>query len=1196
MDVLVVVGPDGKWEGTPFHVRFGKFRVFLSRGKKVCIEINGQHSSIHMKLNCEGKAYFPSPRAKPGKNGRKVKHQGAKSWMPKTKCFSNAARRSQSNKKARNYTLYDLIPFIGNTDKRAHKQEEQRKSTVVSTKDFFRKSNFAIHSPMGTFSTVDWGYVTYAGMRRSTISRADVLASGPSCIKRERPEMSSTMRDQLGKTERSRTVMDMNYLKRLRQIFKLRQKKTITEKKESFQPTSPGAAKMGAVTNLPRHSAVDKVGMIMMPYTMLISSNVSHGKARKERLPHSDIRSVADSTPASPLTYSKEYEAGSECKYTCLSERINFHLGNEKNKRLNERLIHGISTKRERRDADYACRERAANEPSESRSAEELTVPLADLKEERKMDNSFEKNPAILTKGYEHKDPQHEGKGNSRTAENLTAVLNKRKTGCTVPPKLGNDILHCRRLNTRAEAPFNERDEIAQRRGHSSDAHRTEEADRILGELLERKVGAVAPSLGIHVKVKRRRKNLLMNYYKENIVRNKRPCKRSARARVSRRRSRRLQRQCFFTEKHKQNEATTQGNGYVPGLGTPTGALTSANLLPLLVGDPPNKHVHDVINPRIEAEETDEDGCRAADFPNQRFGKLQSHKNSAQGGGMRNHRNPTGRKCARLDDSSLHNERCESSYVTPESCDLMVLPMRSPTFIDPFHNSSPLNASMDCPVSMLLTDAANQQSDAAMDDEQKAEEVHKHRGFGELAETHYSQEYASLFAMYSRFVHPRPNAFQEMFTSKRALAKVAEPTIWYPTLSEVELSKIPELVLSDVRRTAGPRRKLKRSMYRRRLSSFRPRKISYRRFFMTTEDSMLNIAVRFTDVLSELREAYVRHKVVREKYRSCAANDLNNYLRNLGLASTCQSGPVIKFTRIWFNRSQGSGDEALAVDSDSALVAPELNSLEDDKEYLYLKSKHLKRLGLKPGLNTAKFFVSTQLQGIATCECNIYLWNWSDKIVASDIDGTITKSDILGHFLPLFGHQWIHRGVAKLLSKIHEHGYQILYLSSRSMGQSQMTKDYLTSIKEGETCMPDGPLLLAPLTMLAALHQEVVMKTPHIFKAKCLQEIKNLFPSSVMPFHGAFGNQATDIHAYASLGIPLERIFRVNPHSFLVSALQYVHFNYEELADKICWTFPNLCKPQDRVTRGKFRRKLMITFKRIPEESVIFKDFINGGI
>ena len=49
------------------------------------------------------------------------------------------------------------------------------------------------------------------------------------------------------------------------------------------------------------------------------------------------------------------------------------------------------------------------------------------------------------------------------------------------------------------------------------------------------------------------------------------------------------------------------------------------------------------------------------------------------------------------------------------------------------------------------------------------------------------------------------------------------------------------------------------------------------------------------------------------------------------------------------------------------------------------------RLHLREGHNIATFSVTTQYQGTARCEAHIYLWNWTDKIVVSDIDGTITR-------------------------------------------------------------------------------------------------------------------------------------------------------------------------------------------------------------
>lgn len=48
-------------------------------------------------------------------------------------------------------------------------------------------------------------------------------------------------------------------------------------------------------------------------------------------------------------------------------------------------------------------------------------------------------------------------------------------------------------------------------------------------------------------------------------------------------------------------------------------------------------------------------------------------------------------------------------------------------------------------------------------------------------------------------------------------------------------------------------------------------------------------------------------------------------------------------------------------------------------------------LQLQDGPNDAVFSVTTQYQGTCRCQGTIYLWNWDDKIIISDIDGTITR-------------------------------------------------------------------------------------------------------------------------------------------------------------------------------------------------------------
>ncbi|XP_022694239.1 phosphatidate phosphatase LPIN1-like isoform X2 [Varroa jacobsoni] len=222
--------------------------------------------------------------------------------------------------------------------------------------------------------------------------------------------------------------------------------------------------------------------------------------------------------------------------------------------------------------------------------------------------------------------------------------------------------------------------------------------------------------------------------------------------------------------------------------------------------------------------------------------------------------------------------------------------------------------------------------------------------------------------------------------------------------------------------------------------------------------------------------------------------------------------------------------------SDEELLANQLMEEELTKSHnrksLRLSSDKLKSLGLKPGTNLAEFKVITAYQGTSVCSCHIYLWKSTDKIVISDIDGTITKSDVLGHILPIIGKDWAQSGVASLFNKIDRNGYKLIYLSARAIGQAQWTRGFLRSLKQDNLLLPDGPVLLNPTSLLSALHREVVAKSPHIFKINCLRDVKQLFnaPDGTpgQPFYAGFGNKMTDALSYKTVSVPVNRIFTIN--------------------------------------------------------------------
>ncbi|XP_053172558.1 phosphatidate phosphatase LPIN2-like [Scomber japonicus] len=204
------------------------------------------------------------------------------------------------------------------------------------------------------------------------------------------------------------------------------------------------------------------------------------------------------------------------------------------------------------------------------------------------------------------------------------------------------------------------------------------------------------------------------------------------------------------------------------------------------------------------------------------------------------------------------------------------------------------------------------------------------------------------------------------------------------------------------------------------------------------------------------------------------------------------------------------------------------------RKSLRLTSKQIEHLNLRDGANKVVFSVTTQYQGTCRCEATIYLWNWDDRVIISDIDGTITKSDALGHILPQFGKDWTHHGIAKLYHKIHQNGYKFLYCSARAIGMAAITKEYLQWVNDKGTVLPKGPVLLAPSSLFSALHREVIEKKPEVFKIACLSDIRDLFNPQRQPFYAAFGNRTNDAYAYKQVGVPDTRIFTVNPKGELI--------------------------------------------------------------
>jgi len=234
------------------------------------------------------------------------------------------------------------------------------------------------------------------------------------------------------------------------------------------------------------------------------------------------------------------------------------------------------------------------------------------------------------------------------------------------------------------------------------------------------------------------------------------------------------------------------------------------------------------------------------------------------------------------------------------------------------------------------------------------------------------------------------------------------------------------------------------------------------------------------------------------------------------------------------------------------------------KKTINLGSDDLKKLNLKYGENEVCFWVTTMYQGTCRVTASVYKWKESDKVVISDIDGTITKSDVMGYIFPSIGKDWTQEGVTKLYKKIHDNGYKFLYLSSRAIGQASMTKSYLEWVNQDGIPLPRGPVMLNPTSLFAAFHKEVIARKPEEFKISCLQGIKNIFPNSQKsnPFWAGFGNRLTDVKSYRALSIDDRRIFIINHLGQLKQQGKIKNFtiSYRELSLQSDHFFPDASK------------------------------------
>lgn len=190
----------------------------------------------------------------------------------------------------------------------------------------------------------------------------------------------------------------------------------------------------------------------------------------------------------------------------------------------------------------------------------------------------------------------------------------------------------------------------------------------------------------------------------------------------------------------------------------------------------------------------------------------------------------------------------------------------------------------------------------------------------------------------------------------------------------------------------------------------------------------------------------------------------------------------------------------------------------------------------------------------------IYVYYQNDRLVITDIDGTITTSDIKGFLVGNVGVDVHHSGVVEFFNKVSFNGYKVVYLTARPLAFDTMTREYLFDTLQNvdgrlpnfiRYSLPKGPMIMSPISAKAAITADA-----DVMKLETLKSLLNLFDIKHDVVAGAYGNKNTDTEAYLKSGIRGDRVFLINENSKLVNVATGNVSSYQLQAEGIDQYYP----------------------------------------
>lgn len=211
---------------------------------------------------------------------------------------------------------------------------------------------------------------------------------------------------------------------------------------------------------------------------------------------------------------------------------------------------------------------------------------------------------------------------------------------------------------------------------------------------------------------------------------------------------------------------------------------------------------------------------------------------------------------------------------------------------------------------------------------------------------------------------------------------------------------------------------------------------------------------------------------------------------------------------------------------------PTVENVQDSGGRIYVQAEERLSETLTWGKNRVKLVVAGDH---SSTELDIQVIPDTTRVVVTDIDGTLTESEIAAATEVLGRQPAAHPGAAELMQEFHQRGYAIFYLTARAEWMMYYTRAWLR-----DKGFPTGTIHTTVAKFGASGNAAGDFK---------IGELAQLHAQTGLVPTYAFGNKGSDVRAFRAAGIAPQKSYYFKLQESAQGGV--IHENYRDLARKI---------------------------------------------